>query len=252
MKILALGNDIITKRVSEIMTGKGYEVNCSCDFPKSLNVQSRCEYNLAVVDSGLENAEEICFRLIWLFRIRVILVTNDKGTELSNLQQLGIESFLTIDTLEKQLADEIESVIRLGKFQFKPIKCLLVEDDVNIRETIKLSFEVYWPEAEVLETDKGFEGAIIAGNKPVDIILLDLGLPDMHGFDLLTWLHGFSDIPVIIVTANSNRENVVKALSMRADDYVVKPFMGRDLILRIKRVLDRVEKGERFTIQMST
>jgi len=250
-KILALGSDTMTNMVTDAMGPKGYEVICSTEIPNTLNIHNRGSYNLAIVDGGLNNIEDVCFKLIWDYRIRVVAYNKDKIEDCKALQTIGVEAFIACNPSEKPFTTEIEKAIGIGDLQFPKIKALVVEDDPSIREYIKTVLEILWPEAEITETDNGFKAAALAANDSLDIILLDLGLPDMSGLDLLKWLHGFCNTPVIIVTGHSQRETVIKAMTNKADDFIVKPFTKKDLVLRIKKVLDKVKNGERFNIQIS-
>ena len=187
IKLLALGEASITKWVSEIMRMQGMEVTCLNKMPDRLNTSNPTKYSLAVVDNGLKDIENICFRLIWLYRIRVILITKENRANLSNLLALGVDTIITDRLSDSELSIKIEQAVRQGPLTFPKIKVLLVENDNNIRDSIKLIFESLWPEAEIYEADKSFDGLKITDNS-IDVILLDTGLPDIEGFDLLKWL----------------------------------------------------------------
>jgi len=79
----------------------------------------------------------------------------------------------------------------------------------------------------------------------VDMVLLDLGLPGLNGFDVLARLRQVSDVPVIIVTAWEEEDNKVRGLEMGADDYLTKPFGRRELLARIQAVLRRYHSAPR-------
>lgn len=105
-------------------------------------------------------------------------------------------------------------------------------------------------------TREGFEVAeAIAGNEALDmvdrilpdLVLLDVGLPDIDGFEVLRTLRSASDIPVIMLTARDEEIDRVVGLSVGADDYVVKPFSPRELVARIQAVLRRGSTGSRTT-----
>lgn len=76
-----------------------------------------------------------------------------------------------------------------------------------------------------------------------DIVILDLGLPDLDGTDLLRMLRAVSDVPVIVATARDDEDEIVRVLDLGADEYVVKPFSGRELEARVRALLRRVELG---------
>ena len=115
-------------------------------------------------------------------------------------------------------------------------KVLVIEDDREIVESIFLSFQIYWPEATIVSTRKGVMGAKLAQSDPTDVIILDLGLPDISGFDVLKRIRKHSSsIPVIILTVRVNEQDVVEALSEKATDYVAKPFRQMELLKRVKK-----------------
>ena len=119
---------------------------------------------------------------------------------------------------------------------------LLVEDDVAIRTALTRSLR---EQGFVVTTvDKGMEaltGAV--ANKP-DVVLLDLGLPDIDGADILSMLRAVSDVPVIVATARDDEAEVVRLLDLGADDYVIKPFTGTQISARIRAVLRRTGRTE--------
>ncbi|AKF82806.1 DNA-binding response regulator, OmpR family, contains REC and winged-helix (wHTH) domain [Myxococcus fulvus] len=117
-------------------------------------------------------------------------------------------------------------------------RVLVVEDDPAIRRGIvdALRFEGY----EVLEAGVKEEGQRVAERTPVDLVLLDLVLPDGDGLDLLAAVRkSRPTLPVIILTARGQEEDRVKGLKLGADDYVVKPFSVRELLARVGAVLRR-------------
>lgn len=91
----------------------------------------------------------------------------------------------------------------------------------------------------VVTVNSGTEGLHLALKVSPDLVLLDLGLPDMDGLELLRQLRRQSDVPVIIISARGDEESIVAGLNLGADDYLVKPFSGRALQARIEAVLRR-------------
>jgi DNA-binding response OmpR family regulator len=119
------------------------------------------------------------------------------------------------------------------------LKILIVEDNPDTVEAMVLCFNIGFPEAAVISTARG-RGAIRLAQKEVpNIIILDLGLPDMDGIDVLKELRTSSDAPVIIVTARSEEMSRVKGLEAGADDYILKPFHHTELLARVRAVLRR-------------
>lgn len=112
---------------------------------------------------------------------------------------------------------------------------LIVEDDLQIQSFIGYTLE----EAgyQVLKTAKGEEAVRMAVMEKVDMVLLDMGLPDLDGTEVLRKLREWSEMPVIIVSARDQDKEKVSALDMGADDYLTKPFSARELLARIRLAL---------------
>ena len=124
------------------------------------------------------------------------------------------------------------------------MKALIIEDAADIVETISLCFELRWPEVEVISTPEGKKGLTLAETESPDIIILDLGLPDSDGFEVLKSIRSFSNVPIIIVTVRGDELDRVKGLELGADDYVTKPFSHMELLARMKAVLRRTRLPE--------
>ncbi|MEI3530492.1 MAG: response regulator transcription factor [Bacilli bacterium] len=117
-------------------------------------------------------------------------------------------------------------------------KILVIEDD----ETIRMGLKYYLEQEEfvVIESDNGTVSLeVLKENLDTNIILLDINLPDINGFDLFSQIKAIKDIPIIFLTANDLEVSIVMGLDMGADDYIVKPFKARELVSRIKTVLRR-------------
>lgn len=119
-------------------------------------------------------------------------------------------------------------------------KILLVEDDESIR--LGLRYYLEQESYQVLENSTVKEAIRTVEDDPeIDLILLDLNLPDGNGFDLFRTIKEKHDIPVIFLTANDLEVSIVMGLDMGADDYITKPFKARELISRMKAVLRRTK-----------
>ena len=121
-------------------------------------------------------------------------------------------------------------------------KILLVEDNETIIMGLKYSLEQEG--FEVLSAKNTKESKEKLNKEKVDLILLDVSLPDGNGFDICKEIKQNSDIPVIFLTAQDEETSVVLGLDLGADDYIVKPFRTRELISRINSVLRRYGKKE--------
>jgi len=124
------------------------------------------------------------------------------------------------------------------------MKVLVIEDNQDIQEAISLTFELNWPEAKVIASTEGTDGINMAEGEAPDIIILDLGLPDIDGFKVLKEIRNFSDIPVIILTVRSEDMDKIRGLELGADDYIVKPFNHMELLARVRAVLRRSHMPE--------
>ncbi|MBQ3096477.1 MAG: response regulator transcription factor [Clostridia bacterium] len=119
-------------------------------------------------------------------------------------------------------------------------KILLVEDDLNIADIVE--YNLYNEGFEVLRAEDGPTGLRLALTGGADLILLDVMLPGMDGYDILRHLRKESDVPVIMLTAREAEEDRIAGFEAGADDYVPKPFSFKELILRINANLRRAHK----------
>ncbi len=111
---------------------------------------------------------------------------------------------------------------------------LIIDDDAEIVNIITLTLRVGWPDAKVFSANTGNLGLGMVETESPDLVILDLGLPEISGFQVLHNLRLFSDIPVVILTASGEESNVVRALDMGANDYLTKPFRQMELLARLK------------------
>jgi len=122
------------------------------------------------------------------------------------------------------------------------MRLLLVEDDNTI--LAGLEFCLTKENFEVLTASTGKEALEKIENDRIDLLLLDINLPDINGILLYKRIKNEKDIPTIFLTANDLETTIVEALDTGADDYITKPFKTRELISRINSVLRRVYKNE--------
>ena len=116
-------------------------------------------------------------------------------------------------------------------------RILMIEDDPGIRRFVRLVLEDEgW---QVFEADSARRGLIEAASRQPDLVILDLGLPDADGKQVLTELRGWSSVPVLVLSAREREDEKVAALDAGADDYLVKPFGVPELLARLRVMLRR-------------
>lgn len=115
------------------------------------------------------------------------------------------------------------------------ITVLLIEDEKNICQFITTSLES--DQYRIISAGTGAEGLSLAASLCPDIILLDLGLPDIDGTEVITQIRSWSAIPIIVISARIKENEKVQALDLGADDYITKPFGCSELMARIRTTL---------------
>jgi len=115
---------------------------------------------------------------------------------------------------------------------------LIVEDDPALRRAMRTLMRSR--DLDVLDVATGEEAIVVASGGNVDVVVLDIGLPDIDGFEVLRRVRSFSAVPVIVLTAHHQQSEKIRALDAGADDYVTKPFDTEELLARIRATLRRV------------
>lgn len=121
------------------------------------------------------------------------------------------------------------------------LRVLIVEDETSVSSFLEKYFISI--NYKVSLADKGQLAIELIRNHRFEIVILDLGLPDMKGTDVLLQIRQWTNIPVIILTANDNNEDKVKALENGADDYLTKPFNINELSARVKAITRRTNQA---------
>jgi two-component system KDP operon response regulator KdpE len=127
-----------------------------------------------------------------------------------------------------------------------PLRLLIVDDEVQIRRLLRLALE--GESYEVHEAVTGQLGLSEAAGVHPDGIVLDLGLPDLDGREVLRRLREWSQVPVLVLTVRDGEEDKIAALDAGADDYLTKPFSRRELLARLRAVLRRTQPASEETI----
>lgn len=114
---------------------------------------------------------------------------------------------------------------------------LVVDDDNSIRSVLRMALEDAG--MSVSEASNGRAAVIMQRRHPSELIVLDIGMPELDGFDTCKALRDFSTVPILFLTARDEEIDRVLGFQLGADDYVIKPFSPRELVLRIKAILAR-------------
>ena len=121
-------------------------------------------------------------------------------------------------------------------------KILVIEDDPAITNLIRTTLDT---QGYQYHTAKNGTGALLdAVSYNADVIILDLGLPDMDGVEIIQKIRGWSNVPIIVVSARSEDQDKVEALDAGADDYLTKPFSIDELLARLRVALRRSRADE--------
>jgi len=123
---------------------------------------------------------------------------------------------------------------------------VLIDDEVAIRKLLRTALE--GAGYRVFEAEKGDDGLVCVAQRQPEVVILDLGLPDMDGLEVLDRLREWADVPVIVVTVRDDPEEKVAALDSGADDFVTKPFHTGELLARIRSVCKRMRPSEQESV----
>lgn len=127
-------------------------------------------------------------------------------------------------------------------------RILTVEDDQRIRESVRLALE---DEGWIVdEADNGEAGIEAFNRQPADVVLIDIMLPGIDGFEVCRSIRRVSDVPIVMVTARADTHDVVAGLEAGADDYLTKPFAPKELSARIRALLRRVRTTDPAQAQL--
>jgi two-component system KDP operon response regulator KdpE len=118
---------------------------------------------------------------------------------------------------------------------------LVVDDDPDVRDALSVALPFQWEAATVLTVADGDAVLRTLYDDDPDIVILDVSLPGLSGFEVLRQIRRVSDIPVILLSARGEEKDQVQGLALGADDYIVKPFSALALMARIRAVLRRTE-----------
>jgi two-component system, OmpR family, KDP operon response regulator KdpE len=121
-------------------------------------------------------------------------------------------------------------------------RVLVVDDEPQIRRAMRTSLEAHGYEVRTVGT--GEEAVVAAAEDDPELVLLDLGLPDLDGTDVIRRVRSFSEVPIIVLSVRDRQADKVAALDAGADDYVTKPFGVEEVLARLRAALRRSQAGE--------
>ena len=124
------------------------------------------------------------------------------------------------------------------------MRILIIDDDPDLRDVVSLFFEMKWPEATVSLAPDGRSGLQIQEDEDPDLVILDLGLPDIDGLEVCTAIRDRSNVPIIMLTARDSDRDIVTGLNAGADDYITKPFSQSQFLARVQAVARRTITAE--------
>lgn len=119
-------------------------------------------------------------------------------------------------------------------------KILVVDDDQHIRELVRLFLEEAGID-QVMEAENGRKALALVESEKVDMVILDIMMPEMDGWDLCRELRRYYEMPLLMLTAKGETRQVVKGFELGTDDYLVKPFEPAELVARVKALLKRYQ-----------
>ncbi|MFC2056868.1 response regulator transcription factor [Chloroflexota bacterium] len=127
------------------------------------------------------------------------------------------------------------------------MRILIIEDSTEIVDVVTITLKLRWPDVELISSSLGRPAVELVKQELPDIVLLDLGLPDIDGFQVLSSIRKFSDTPIVILTVRGEEMDKIRGLEMGADDYIVKPFSPGELLARLKALSRRIPTTETMT-----
>lgn len=238
-KVLIVGKKNSTSRVYNALADNGIPVTFQNEITEGMSLVKNGNFDLVLLDSNMVNLESICYRLVWQYRVPVVLMVKGKETDWNLVKTLDIAGVIPEEGSKAEILAYFNTIARRVNFQPSNHKILVIEDDEKIKASLKEAFQAHWPAVEVKYSATGKEGLLYTRLSPADIIIIDLKLPDISGFEVLKTIRSVSQVPVVVISATGTTEDVVKAIILGANDYIVKPFNRIKLIARIKEQIPR-------------
>jgi DNA-binding response OmpR family regulator len=239
MNIMLLGNYNVYRRIAGSVRNSGIKLHCETDVYEAARRMKLEQFDLILIDSGIDDLERICSRLSWLGRVPVAVLVKSGSVDWKMMNNLNVEGFIPVDEGRVEMIACFQAIVRRFIARSSKIKILAIEDDEYTQESLKMSLDIYWPEAEMFFAGSGGSGIKALLDKKPDIILLDLVLPDVSGLEVLKTLRLLNGSPVIMISGDNSRENIVNSILLGASDYILKPYESLDLLSRIRNQVNR-------------
>lgn len=134
------------------------------------------------------------------------------------------------------------SFLKAQIWKMNKAEILIIDDEPQIRKLLQINLESN--DYKVIQASTGKEGLILSANHPPDLILLDIGLPDKSGHEILKELREWYNKPIVILSVQDNELDIVSALDNGATDYLTKPFRTGELLARIRSAIRRSQNTE--------
>jgi len=237
LKVLVLGRRNVSRRVYNSLADNAVSIIVQNDIAEAITLLQNEKFDLALVDGGIDNLESICYRITWQCRVPIIVLVSGKEADWNLLKTMDIDGFIPEGAGKAEILAYFNSIVRRIDCRPASVKILIVDNDESSLDVLRTAFQMYWPEAEVKYTLSGTEGLLSIRLDPAHLVLLELNLPDISGFEVLSKIRSISQVPVMIMTSARTPEHVVKAVDLGANDYIIKPFKQLNLMSRIRQHL---------------
>jgi len=132
------------------------------------------------------------------------------------------------------------------------MKIVVVDDSPEIVEVVSICLQLRWSDAIILSASNGIKGLELVKIQKPDIVILDVNLPDIDGFEILQEIRRFSKVPVVMLTVKGKDLDIARGLALGADDYVVKPFSNIELIARVETAMRHSHVGNPLNTETGT
>lgn len=119
------------------------------------------------------------------------------------------------------------------------MKILVIDDAPEIIDVVTICLHLRWRHAEVISGGTGARAVDIVAREQPDLVILDVNLPDIDGFQTLQRIRQISQVPVVLVTVKGKDTDIARGLELGADDYIIKPFSNIEFIARLENAMRR-------------